>query len=267
MTSTPVLHEGRLYLQLIHGEGKASTQEAVVLALNADTGEQVWKHERVTGASDENEHSYASPILYDDGKLKYLISHGADYVIAHELSDGREIWRRGLNPQDDAKLEYHRTLRFVASPVAVEGLIVVPTAKNRPLYAIRPNFKGDITHNPEANVWTLPKTPDVPSPLIHDGLVYLCLENGNLHCLDAATGEQLYATRTHADRHRASPVYADGKLYTTARDGTVTVTKTGKTFEMLAQNKIDETVTGSPAIADGTIYLRSWDALWAIRAK
>ena len=41
-------------------------------------------------------------------------------------------------------------------------------------------------------------------------------------------GKEFYMKRTHADRHRASPVYADGKIYLTARDGMVTVVKAGQ---------------------------------------
>jgi outer membrane protein assembly factor BamB len=269
MTSTPVLYEDRLLLQLIHGDGSARTQEALVAALNKLTGETLWRRDRVTQASNENEHSYASPVLYDDGKTAFLITHGADYTIAYDPADGNEVWRLGgLNPQNDPARPYHPTLRFVASPAAVPGMVVIPTAKNGPVFAVRPNFKGDITNSEEARLWIRPSnTPDVPSPLIHDGLVYLCRENGNLICLDAQTGEELYEERTSRDRHRASPVYADGKVYTTARDGKVSVVKAGRTFELLAQNDLGEPITASPAIANGTLYLRSFDALWAIRAK
>jgi outer membrane protein assembly factor BamB len=124
--------------------------------------------------------------------------------------------------------------------------------------------EGNITDSDKV-IWKYSRTPDVPSPLIHDGLVYLCMENGQLHVLDAKTGEEQYAVRTHSVRHRASPVYADGKVYLTARDGKVTVVKAGREFEMLAQNDIGEDVASSPVFVDGTLYLRSFDALWAIR--
>jgi outer membrane protein assembly factor BamB len=111
----------------------------------------------------------------------------------------------------------------------------------------------------------MPKgTPDVPSPLVHDGLVYLCGESGTLTCLDAKTGDQLYSVRMHAARYRASPVYADGKLYLTARDGTITVIKAGPKFERLAVNKFDDQTAASPAVADGLIYIRGFKALYAI---
>jgi len=262
LTSTPVLDGERLYLQLIHGEGNPTTREAKVVALDKNTGAEVWQHLRVSDARAECEHSYASPVLYRDQQREYLLTHGADFVVAHSLKDGSEIWRCGdLNP----KGTYNNTLRFVASPVCVPGIIVVPSAKNGPVFAIKPEAEGDITEKPDAFLWKKPAgTPDVPSPLIHNGLTYLCRENGNLICVDATTGEQYYEQRTVADRHRASPVYADGKIYLTARKGVVTVVQAGREFKILAQNSFDEEISASPAIADGRIYLRTFSALYAI---
>ena len=267
MTSTPVHDNDRLYLQLIHGDGDAKTDDARILCLNARTGAKNWIRKRVTGAYNENEHSYASPMLYDDGKLKLLITHGADFTIAYRLEDGQEFWRcGGLNPHDDPDRRYHPTLRFVASPAAVNGMVVIPTAKNGPIFAVRPDVPGDITDNPQAHLWKrMQNTPDVPSPLIHDGIVYLCRENGDLLCLDGKTGEQLYLARTHRMRHRASPVYADGKVYLSSRDGVISVVQAGRQFKLLARNKMEDSITSSPVISNGVLYLRTFGALWAIR--
>lgn len=267
MTSTPVLYEDRLLFQFIHGNMRGPKEEAFVLGLDKLTGKELWKRDRFTKAHTENRHSYASPIMYQDDHTTLFVTHGGDYVVAYDVNDGREIWRRGgLNPHDDPKREYHPTLRFVASPVAGEGIIVVPTAKQQKVIAIRPDGKGDITDDESALVWERPRdTPDVPSPLIHDGLVYLCRENGNLICLDAKTGKEHYEKRTYSDRYRASPVYADGHIYVTSRRGVITVVKAGPEFEMTAQNSLGEEMSASPAISNGTLYLRTFDALWAIR--
>lgn len=269
MSSSPVLWKDRLLLQLIHGDGNPATQEALVVALDKNTGKTLWKKDRVTGASRENEHSYASPMLWSDGNRQLLITHGADFTIAYDPQSGDEVWRMGgLNPHNDPSRRYHPTLRFVASPAVSKDLIVIPTAKNQQVFAIRPNLKGDLTNNPKALVWKLARnTPDVPSPLIVGGLVYLCRENGNLICLDAKTGERIYEQRTHRQRHRASPVYADGKIYLTARDGKITVVQAGRQFKILSQNDLGDDISASPAISNGTIYLRSFGALWAIRQK
>ena len=272
VTSSPVLVDGKLIVQVIHGalrNPKPDEVPALLIALKADSGKLAWKQVRKSDAYYENKHSYASPFVYNDGKRKMIVSHGADYTIAFRIKDGREIWRLGgLNPQNDPLKKYHRTLRFVASPTAVPGLIVIPTAKNGPVVAIRPDGQGDITGNKKLHVWTRPNnTPDVPNPLIHNGLVYLCRENGNLVCMDAKTGKEYYHERTHRQRHRASPIYVDGKILCVARDGMVTVAKAGKTFEILSQNNMGESISASPVIANGTLYLRSFEALWAIRKK
>ena len=258
MSTTPLLDKDRLYFQLIHSNAW------VVLALDKMTGEEIWKHNRDSDATDECEQAYTSPILYRDAEREYLVVHGADYVTAHSLEDGSEIWRcGGFNPE----ASYNPSLRFVASPVATEGLIVVPSAKNGPVLGIDPSAQGDIT-NSKWQLWKLPQgTPDVPSPLIHDGLVYLCRERGDLICLDAVTGEQLYRERTHRHRHRASPVYANGHIYLTSRDGIINVVKIGREFEIVASNAMGEDIAASPAIANGTLYLRSYQALYAIGAK
>jgi|GEM_PF-207066 len=257
MASTPVLDGDRLYLQLLN------SNYALVLALDKATGKEIWRQKRESDARDECEHSYASPTLYHSGNEKYLLTHGGDYIVAHRLSDGSEIWRcGGLNSKAG---KYNPTLRFVASPVAAPGLIVVPSAKNGPVLGIDPAAQGNITKEARWHLWSrADNTPDVPSPLVHDGLVYLCRENGVLLCLDAKTGEQLYMERCHSHRHRASPVYADGKLYLTARDGVVTVVQAGRSFKILASNDLGEAVSSSPAISGSRIYLRSYDALYAI---
>ena len=107
----------------------------------------------------------------------------------------------------------------------------------------------------------------MPSPLVHDGLVYLCRENGMLICLDAKTGKELYSERTTTSGYRASPVYADGKIYLTARDGTVTVVKAGPKFELLATNDCPIRSPPRRSIANGRIYLRGFKTLYAIGAE
>ncbi len=262
MTSTPVLDDGVLYLQLIHGEGDPATREACVVALEAATGKQIWRVDRPSDGRAENEHSYASPMMYVDDRQKFLLTHGADYIVAHALNNGEEIWRCG---ELNKKAKYDPTLRFVASPAAIPGLIVVPTAKGAPVVGLKPDGHGDVTEDKSIRIWDYTRTPDVPSPVIDDGIVYLCMENGNLTALHAADGKEIYTKRTNPQRHRASPILGDGKIYLTARDGRVTVVKTGEEFEILAENEIGEDISSSPAISNGTIYLRSFDHLWAIR--
>src|SRR5262249_46535514 len=140
MHSTPVLFEDRIYLQIIHSGA------ALVVAVEKATGNEVWKIKRESDGFAENEHSYASPMMWSNGKRAYLIVHGNDYATAHDLKDGSEIWRvADLNPHVTGippPEGYDKTLRFVASPVATADLIVIPTAKKGPVVGVKPDATG-----------------------------------------------------------------------------------------------------------------------------
>ncbi|MEO1369041.1 MAG: PQQ-binding-like beta-propeller repeat protein, partial [Acidobacteriota bacterium] len=226
LASSPLYVDGRVFVQLLHGGRQ------VVLALDASSGGDVWTHKRATDAKKECLHAYTSPVLAGDGEATSLIIHGADYTTGHRLSDGVEVWRHGgLNPKES----YNPSLRLVATPVVAGRHLIVPTAKRGPVFALRlDGARGDLTGG-AAVAWKLERgTPDVPSPLIDDGLVYLLGENGRLSVHDLETGELIYEERVHQSTHRASPILVGDKLVLTATDGTLSIVRAGRTYELLA---------------------------------
>lgn len=269
MTSTPYLDGDHLYLQLIHGVMRLDddTRVGQVIKLDKATGETVWLHNRESDAKFECKHSYASPILYRGEGKEFLIVHGADCTTGHDLETGKELWRFAqLNgPTQWNKKQHDPTFRFVATPVVADGHIIIPTAKEGPLVALKiSELEGDCSDKKEAVAWVCPRTPDVSIPLVVDGLVYLLHKDGKLQCLELATGEEVYFERTHTAQHRSSPVFVDGKIYFTANDGTGTVVQAGRDFKILSKNELDESTTSSPVVSEGVLYLRSYDALYAI---
>jgi outer membrane protein assembly factor BamB len=257
---TPVLHEGRLYLQLIHSAA------ALLVCVSPETGNGIWEIDRKSDGVAECEHSYASPTAHRHGKVNVVVTHGNDYCIGHEPATGKEIWRiGGLNPKD----RYNRTLRFVSSPVVHEGLLVAPSAKGRGVVGVRlAEAKGSIMKGGSGELWRIEKgTTDVTSPLLYKGLVYLCKENGTVLCLDALTGKQLYQERFHGQTYRGSPVATNDRVIFSARDGTFTVLKAGRNYEVLAKNKLDDQFTASPVIINERLYLRGHGNLYAIAVK
>jgi outer membrane protein assembly factor BamB len=255
MSSTPLVEGGALYQMVLRSE------KPYLIALDKLSGKLLWKRDRESDADHESRHSYASPVLYRDAERKLLLIHGADYLTAHRLEDGAEVWRCAhLNPKED----YNRTLRFIASPVAQPGLIVAPSAKGNPVVAVKPSSQGAV--GASDLLWKRDRdTTDVPTPAIHDGLVYMPRENGVLFCLDARTGEEVYVERLHRTRQRSSPVVADGKVYIASRDGEVFVVQAGRKFEILAKNAMGEAIAATPAIANGVVYLRTFAALYAVK--
>jgi outer membrane protein assembly factor BamB len=204
--------------------------------------------------------------LWHEGKEKCLVILGNDYATAHRLTDGSEIWRvGGFNPNAQGK--YITSHRIISSPAAEGDILVIPTCRDLDIFAMKPGATGALKPANPAELWRKPKgAPDVPTPLVHDGIVYLCGEFGMLRCWDGTSGNEYYSKQLHKIRYRASPVLADGKVYLTSRDGYFTVVKEGRKLEQLAENHLPDEFTASPAISGGRIYLRGFEYLYAIQA-
>jgi outer membrane protein assembly factor BamB len=141
------------------------------------------------------------------------------------------------------------------------------SAKNG-LFAIRPNGTGDLT--PDAVVWVHTKSlPNIPSPLLLDGALYVLKEGGILTALDAETGKVLKQGRVEGalDAYFASPVAADGKIYTASKEGKVAVLKPGAAWDVLRVNELGEEIWATPAIAGDAIYIRTQEALYSFTSK
>ncbi|MFK7767148.1 MAG: PQQ-binding-like beta-propeller repeat protein [Mariniblastus sp.] len=273
MSTTPILDNGNLYLALMHGamRGRDGKKPSVghVIALDAKTGNEIWKQVRKTDGYAENKHSYASPTIYRDAGEEFLVTHGADYVIAHSLDDGSELWRcGGFNQQGDS---YNPFLRLVSSPSCGPGVVIVPTAKGGPIFSLSVQdgkLKGDITKNEKAYRWKNSRgTPDVATPVVYEGFIYLAGEKGDLSCLDLETGEVVYRKRTFVDKQRSTPVAVDGKIFVTGRNGDVFVIRAGKELEVISKMELGEETTASPAISNGKLYVRTFNALYAFGEK
>jgi outer membrane protein assembly factor BamB len=123
--------------------------------------------------------------------------------------------------------------------------------------------KGDMTGKSE--VWKYEKSlPNVPSPLLYDGVLYLMKEGGILTSLDAKTGKVLKQARLPGalGLYFSSPIAADGKLYTLSEEGKLSIIKAGGEWEVLKVVDMGDGAHATPAILDGRIYVRTHSALW-----
>ena len=132
------------------------------------------------------------------------------------------------------------------------------------LTAVRPAGRGDITSSNV--VWRLQKGyPNIPAPLIYQGVMYLMKEGGIVSSLDPASGQVLKQGRTPdaLEEYYASPVAADNKIFLVSASGKVTVLKAGAQWEVLKMNDLDEDVWATPAIAGNNIYIRTRNAMYS----
>ena len=111
--------------------------------------------------------------------------------------------------------------------------------------------------------------PYTGTPLLYDGILYVCTDNGILSTYDPKTGARIYQQRVspNAAGFSASPVAAAGRIYLTSEDGDIFVVKAGRTFELLATNPMGELCLATPAIAGDMIFVRTDKRLVAVRAS
>ena len=253
--SSPLLFEDSLYLQVLHG--MRTDDPSYILRIDKKTGKTQWRVERPTDAIRESPDSYSTPaLLRYDGKTEIVIT-GGDCATGHDLATGKELWRlNGLNPRNNS------ANRTIASPVVTDSLIYA-SSRVRPLVAIRPGGRGDITKS--HRVWSTNNGPDVPTPVTDGKYFYIVNDKGITWCLNANTGETIWGPeRIEMGIYSSSPVLADGKIYVTSEDGITTVMKAGPNFEILARNNLDDYSLSSVAISEGQLFLRTAQHLYCI---
>lgn len=112
--------------------------------------------------------------------------------------------------------------------------------------------------------------PEVPSPLLYRGRIYLVRNGGVLTCLDAGTGKVLYRGRVGAPgAYFASPVAAAGRVYLASSEGVVTVLDAAASagVSAVAHNALNEEIVATPAIAGNVIYVRGARTLYAFSGR
>lgn len=255
----------RMRMRNAFGEGTATVLEgdtllllfdheenSFLVALDKRNGKTLWKVDR------DEPSNWAPPLVVEHQGRKQVIVSAPNKVRSYDLASGKLIWEcAGLG------------LNTIPAPVYKDGIVYVMSGFRNPnLMAIRLGREGDLTGT-DAIVWSTNRgTSYTPSPVLHEGKLYMLTDSGMLSCLDAATGKPYY-DRVRLPKpynFKASPVGANGRLYLSSEEGDVIVVKMGEKFEILATNTMaDQMFIATPAIAGGEIYLRSTTHLFCIR--
>ena len=239
---SPVLYNDKV---IING---ASKEKAFLAALSKTDGQILWKVDHSNPAN-----SYSAPLIREmDGRMQ-LIYCGNQQVSSFNPEDGSRYWFVNGPSQE-----------FCATPVYSEkaGLLFVSSSwPERHLLAIRPDGQGDVTNTHVA--WRSTQGAYyVPSPILSEDYLFTTMTNGNVHCLEAATGNILW--KENMGKQYPSPVLASGLVYMPNDEGVVTVFKPGAVYENVAKNTLGEGLFASPAISNGKIYIRGKKNLYCI---
>lgn len=255
--SSPALAGGRLFAQS-YAEDAAS-----LLALDAKTGEPLWKAERPKGSA------WGTPLVWTNSLRTEVVACGNGSVIAYDPATGKELWKMGGIDTS-----------FSSSAAADGDPLVFGTSSpgsSNPLYAVKAGASGDVTlkKGQTKNDWVLwsrtKSGPGMASPVVTGGRVYIP-GSGTLACFDLKTGEPKFNERLPKAKGMitANPFLAGGKLYLTDEAGLTVAVPAGGEFDVAASNKLgepNEVFWASPAVAGGDLFLRGTDYLYCVRAR
>jgi outer membrane protein assembly factor BamB len=132
------------------------------------------------------------------------------------------------------------------------------------MLAIRLGGRGDMTGT--AVRWKYQRAvPQLPSPLLYQGVLYMVNDGGIVTSFKPDTGEVIAQGRLKGaiDKYFASPVAADGKIFMVSETGKVAVLRPSGQLDPVAVNDLGEECYATPAIVDGRIYIRTKTRLFA----
>lgn len=252
--SSPILWNGLVLVQ-------CDTQaDSFVLALDATTGDVVWKTDR------DEFPSWGTPTIVATADRAQLVTNGSKFIRGYDARTGEELWRLGGSSKITAP-----------TPIFANGLIIVASGRQpeRPIFAVRPEARGDLTleQNRTSNsavVWSKnARGPYMPTPLAYDGILYSLNNDGIFDAYDVQSGKEVYRHRLDpvGSGFSASAVAADGRLYLSNEDGEMLVVVAGRQFRLIATNTMGEPLMATPALSDGVMYVRGASTLFAIASR
>jgi outer membrane protein assembly factor BamB len=250
--SSPVIYRDLVIMQC------DVQKNSFIAAFNLKDGKRVWFTER------DELPAWSTPVIYEGRERTELVTSGSKYYRGYDPLTGRELWRL----RDDTQVK-------VPSPVVANDLFYLSggNPRGREFYVVRPNANGDISIGAgqaagPSIAWRRERgSPYTPTPIVYDGYLYICNDNGVLTVYDAKTGAQVYVHRigTTNSTFSASPIAANGRIYLSSEDGEVFVIKAGPVYELLAVNRMGEPLMATPAASGGMIFIRGQRHLFAVK--
>jgi outer membrane protein assembly factor BamB len=236
------------------------TGPSFLVALDKQSGQEVWKADRWLDVREEANQSYTTPTMMQIDGDWAIVTLGADHVTAHDAENGKLLWKLGgFNPDNDGYF------RSIASPVVAGDIVLCPYARGSTLTAVRSQAS---LPDSERVAWRVDFGSDVPTPTVYEGRAYLLSDKGVVTCMDPKSGAILWKESLPKSNkaYSSSPLIAGDHMYCTREDSVTFVLGgiRGDAPKLVSQNDLDGFSVASPVAMDGRIYLRTYEALYCI---
>ena len=244
----------------------------LLTSYDAATGKKLWwvgglsfemKSTPVIGGDTIYVNGYGAPVNDPGNKVSVPV---ADEVWKTADADGNGTLSKAEFPK------YTGAFWFDVADLNVDGALTkdewayyrAALDSENGMLAIRLGGSGDMTD--KAIRWKYHRSvPQLPSPLLYGGVLYMVNDNGIITTLNPETGALIKQGRLTGapGPHFASPIAADGHIFFTSEAGAVVVVAPGGDLTPKVVNELGEEAYATPAFADGRLYVRTTVALYA----
>lgn len=242
--SSPILVDGVL---VFHTDA-VKERKSYVFGLNPENGEVLWNLERTTPATGEKHlTAYNTPVTVRSGAI--------NTVVALQSNDG---WK-GLNPADGSiiwQAPGGYGFRSVGSIAADEGYLFASFGSGGAGKQATALKVGDGEAKVLYSLGIKDGLSYVPTPLIHEGNLFLWGDGGILTCRDLITGKEKFRERIGGNFF-SSPIIADGKIICGSLDGEMVMVAASDKFKLLGRSRLHSGMHATPAVANGCLFIRS----------
>ena len=244
--SSPVLWGGTLFLPFDGFDAQ------YVAALDAATGETVWREDRgIEYATDNGDHrkAYGTPLAIEVGGEPQVVSTAAGATVSQNPRTGGELWR-----------VKHGGMNSATVPQWDGRRVFVTTGNPSVMLAIDPAGHGDVTDTHV--VWQSVKSvPQRPTPLLleaassGEAVLFAVTDDGIASTRDPHTGGLTGRGRL-GGTFWSSPVLAGDRVWIFARDGGAFAFRPGEVEPTLTAN-IGAGVWATPAVLRDGLLVRT----------
>ena len=223
--------------------------DACVIAFDKNTGQEIWK-------SLDEQPSASSPIVVNAGGKRQLIVWTPQAVTALDPATGNTYWRERLNTTQDAT---------VSTPVYHDGNLLIGGLM----------LKLDSDKPAATVIWPKSRATarrilsDTSTALFRDDYIYSARSAGELVCLEASTGNQLWETDKVTDLKSGASIHltanADSVLLYNDHGDLIRARLTPKGYQEISRARVLEPPAtwsrkcawAAPAFANRHVYART----------
>jgi outer membrane protein assembly factor BamB len=237
--SSPMIHNGNLYVQAGGGTVKVDPQK----------GRLLWSSALSKDAM--NQSPFASPRVYTFGDSDQLVSLGRESLTGTSLEDGKTLWEQ--------KVPAFRGMNILTPTFVGSGILTATYGGKAHLF--EPSLTTEQVWQVEEK-WNQKFQGYMSSPVVVDDYAYLHGRSGRMVCLDIRTGDIKW-TSTESLGKYCSMLTNGEKILALSSNGKLRlIAANPEAYEVIDSVKVsDEETWAHIGLADNQVFIRALNSL------